>query len=95
MDGIRNVALITVDCLRADHLPMYGYDRDTAPFLDDLASKSVVFENAFAAGCGTPASFRSIFSSTTLIKSCRHKRIKRSQSPQMWKAEWQSSGIEK
>lgn len=64
MDGIRNVALITVDCLRADHLPMYGYDRDTAPFLDDLASESTVFENAIAAGCGTPASFPSIFSST-------------------------------
>lgn len=64
MDRIRNVALVTVDCLRADRLSTYGYDRDTSPFLDDLASESTVFENAIAAGCGTPASFPSIFSST-------------------------------
>jgi len=64
MDGIRNVVLITVDCLRADHLPSYGYERDTAPFLDGLAEESTVYENAIAAGCGTPASFPSILSST-------------------------------
>jgi glucan phosphoethanolaminetransferase (alkaline phosphatase superfamily) len=32
----RNVILITVDCLRADHLSVYGYRRDTTPFLAEL-----------------------------------------------------------
>lgn len=32
----RNVILILVDSLRADHLPIYGYPRSTAPFLDRL-----------------------------------------------------------
>ena len=26
-----------LDALRADHLGVYGYDRDTSPFLDELA----------------------------------------------------------
>jgi hypothetical protein len=32
----RNVILITVDCLRADHLSVYGYRRPTTPFLAEL-----------------------------------------------------------
>jgi glucan phosphoethanolaminetransferase (alkaline phosphatase superfamily) len=32
----RSVILILVDCLRADHLPLYGYERETAPFLSQL-----------------------------------------------------------
>ena len=55
--------LITIDCLRADHLKCYGYKRKTSPFLDYLAIKGVKFENAFANGPNTPSSFRSIFAS--------------------------------
>lgn len=33
----RNVVLVVADALRADHLPTYGYARDTAPFLAGLA----------------------------------------------------------
>jgi glucan phosphoethanolaminetransferase (alkaline phosphatase superfamily) len=32
----RNVILILVDSLRADHLPIYGYPRPTTPFLEGL-----------------------------------------------------------
>ncbi|MCB0375970.1 MAG: sulfatase-like hydrolase/transferase, partial [Sinomicrobium sp.] len=32
----KNVVLIIVDALRADHLPLYGYDRPVTPFLDSL-----------------------------------------------------------
>ena len=42
-----NVLLIVVDTLRADHLPSYGYERDTAPSVTRLAERGVVFENAF------------------------------------------------
>ena len=38
----RNVVLILVDSLRADHLPMYGYERDTAPFLRQLYERGAL-----------------------------------------------------
>src|SRR6185295_712543 len=37
------------DALRADHLDAYGYDRDTTPFLSELARDGVRFEQVFAA----------------------------------------------
>ncbi len=43
-----NVILILVDTLRADHLGMYGYERDTSPFLDAWATGAVVFDQAYA-----------------------------------------------
>jgi arylsulfatase A-like enzyme/HEAT repeat protein len=44
-----HVLLITVDALRADHLGAHGYDREITPQLDALASRSVLFERAYAA----------------------------------------------
>ncbi len=41
-----NLLLIVVDTLRADHLSLYGYGRETSPNLDRLASESLVFERA-------------------------------------------------
>lgn len=42
-----NVLLLVVDTLRADHLPTYGYRRDTAPAVDALlARRGTVFESA-------------------------------------------------
>ncbi|MFC2001651.1 sulfatase [Chloroflexota bacterium] len=59
----RNVILITIDCLRADHLGCYGYGRETSPFLDQLAANGVTFQNAFANGPFTAAAFLSILAS--------------------------------
>src|SRR5690606_22049496 len=33
----RNVILIVGDALRPDHMSVYGYDRDTTPYLDAMA----------------------------------------------------------
>ena len=41
-----NVILITLDTLRADHLPAYGYGGVETPYLDRFASDSVLFGNA-------------------------------------------------
>jgi len=64
MAGVRNVVLVTVDALRADYCSFIEESEDTTPFLDELASDGVVFEEAMANGPGTPASFSSLLSST-------------------------------
>jgi arylsulfatase A-like enzyme/cytochrome c-type biogenesis protein CcmH/NrfG len=45
----RNLLLITVDTLRADHVGAYGYARARTPALDALATGGVRFERAYAA----------------------------------------------
>ena len=42
-----NVIFIFVDALRADHLSLYGYGRNTSPNLSRLAQRACVFDNAF------------------------------------------------
>lgn len=58
-----NVVVILVDTLRADHLPFYGYQKDTAPYLSGLAKKSVVFDNAFSSSSYTGPATASVFTS--------------------------------
>jgi arylsulfatase A-like enzyme len=47
-EGSPNILFIILDTLRADHLSSYGYARPTSPFLDQLAARGVVFENAIS-----------------------------------------------
>ena len=42
------VILISIDTLRADHLPAYGYKAIKTPAIDALAADGVVFERAYA-----------------------------------------------
>ncbi len=42
------IILISVDTLRADHLPAYGYRGVETPSLDALRKDAVLFENAYA-----------------------------------------------
>jgi len=58
-----NVVLIVIDTVRSDHLPFYGYKKNTAPFLDKLSKESVVFERAYAASSWTSPATASIFTS--------------------------------
>lgn len=44
----RDLILITVDALRADHVGAYGYARKTTPNLDRLAEGGVVFDAAYS-----------------------------------------------
>ncbi|UQA56509.1 sulfatase-like hydrolase/transferase [Polyangium aurulentum] len=43
----RDVVLVTVDALRADHVGAYGYTRPTTPNIDKLAMEGVVFDHAY------------------------------------------------
>ena len=57
----RRVVLISLDTLRADHLPMYGHDRDTAPVLGRMAAEEgVVFERCYAQASWTLPSHMSM-----------------------------------
>lgn len=57
----RNIVLITIDSLRADHCSFMGYTRDTTPNLDKMARKGIYFENAIVPGVATPVSLYGIF----------------------------------
>ncbi len=58
-----NVLVYMIDTLRADHTSLYGYDRETTPFLDQLGSEGVVFENCHAQATWTKPSVVSLLTS--------------------------------
>ena len=51
-----NLIWIMVDALRADHLQMYGYERETAPHLAALAGRSLLFLRNYTQGPNTGTS---------------------------------------
>jgi len=57
----RNVLLITIDTLRADHLSCYGYTKNATPHIDALAARGVVFDQAFCDVTWTTPSMASVF----------------------------------
>ena len=63
-----HVILITYDTLRADHVSSYGYFRKTTPFLDSLAERGAVFENAICSVSQTAPSHASIMTGLSLYE---------------------------
>lgn len=62
--SVSNIVLVTMDTLRADHLSAWGYERQTSPVIDALASEGVRFDQAWAQWPKTGPSFASFFTST-------------------------------
>ena len=60
-DSPPNLLVITLDTLRADHLPLYGYERDTAPFLTALGQRLAVYEQATSSSNWTLPAHASLF----------------------------------
>jgi arylsulfatase A-like enzyme len=58
-----NVILISLQCLRPDHLGVYGYQRATSHNIDRLAAQSVLFENAISQANLTPVAQMSVLTS--------------------------------
>ena len=56
-----NIVLIVMDTVRADHLSLYGYNRDTTPNLKALAQDGVAYTNAISSSDITLTSHASIF----------------------------------
>jgi arylsulfatase A-like enzyme len=59
--GAPNVLLIVLDTVRAQNLSLYGYNRPTTPYLEQLAKTGVVFERALATSSWTLPSHASLF----------------------------------
>lgn len=55
------VILLTVDSFNASHISSYGYQRDTMPNFDRLASEGVIFKNVFGSAAWTSPGLISIF----------------------------------
>jgi arylsulfatase A-like enzyme len=59
--GKPNIVLVTLDTVRADHLPVYGYARDTSPNLRAFAGEATFFSRFFATSDFTLPTHASIF----------------------------------
>lgn len=57
-----NILLVVIDTLRADHLSLYGYARNTSPFLDSWARDGVTFKTVVSPTPWTLPSHVSLFS---------------------------------
>ena len=60
-----NVILISLDCVRADHVGAYGYPEARTPNIDAFAREAVVFEAAITTAPSTLPSHTSIFTGLT------------------------------
>jgi len=58
-----NVLIYMIDTLRADHTSLYGYARDTTPFLKKLGAQGLVFEDCQAQATWTKPSTASLMTS--------------------------------
>jgi len=61
------LVLVSIDCLRADHVGAYGYSLPTTPEIDAVAGEGTVFENAFSTASWTLPSHMSML--TGLVPS--------------------------
>jgi len=58
-----NILVYMIDTLRADHTSLYGYSRDTTPFLKKLGAQSLVFEDCQVQATWTKPSTASLLTS--------------------------------
>ncbi len=55
-----NLIIVLVDTLRADHMSLYGYERETTPFLDSWIPDRVLFDVAISQSFWTAPSVASV-----------------------------------
>jgi arylsulfatase A-like enzyme len=56
-----NLLFVLIDTLRADRMSMYGYERETTPFLDHVANRGVRFDRNLAQSSWTKSSMASLW----------------------------------
>lgn len=70
-----NLIIISIDALRADHVGIYGYSKDTTPNIDNFAKNSTIFTNFRTVIPMTYPSFATLFNGQHPFKT----RITRNQ----------------
>lgn len=71
-----NVLLIVVDSLRADRLSCYGYGKETSPFIDSVAERSLKFDHAYSTAPWTVPVHGSLFSGELPSYHGSHRKSK-------------------
>lgn len=56
-----NILVIILDAVRARNCSLYGYHRETTPFLEEFADRSIVFTQARAPSVASLPSHASMF----------------------------------
>lgn len=60
----QNVLIVLFDALSAEHISLYGYERETTPNLSRLANRGVVYHNHFGGGNYTTPATASLLTGT-------------------------------
>ncbi len=60
-----NLILISVDCLRPDHMGLYGHSNETTPYIDAFSRQAVVFDNAVSTSSWTLPTHMSMMTGLT------------------------------
>lgn len=55
-----NILFVSIDSLRPDHMSVYGYEKETTPYLSELAHDGLLCKQAFAASNWTGAAVSSL-----------------------------------
>lgn len=66
MSNQPHILLLSLDSVRADHLSCYGYQRQTTPYLDQLAQESTLFEYAYTPAWWTLPAHASLFTGASV-----------------------------
>ena len=68
----KNIILITLDCVRPDHIGCFGYKNVNTQTIDQLAKDGTLFEQAICQAPNTWVSLASIFTGCNPIKHTLH-----------------------
>ncbi len=64
-----HIFFITADGVNAENMSVYGYERETTPFINEMAQSSLVAMNAFTNSANTSGSIVSMFTSKSPIET--------------------------
>ncbi|MGB9953250.1 sulfatase-like hydrolase/transferase [Haloarcula marismortui] len=56
-----NIVVTLLDAARADHLSCYGYERETSPFIDELATNGDLYTSAYSNSIWSLPAYASMF----------------------------------
>ncbi|HHO52473.1 MAG TPA: DUF229 domain-containing protein [Deltaproteobacteria bacterium] len=71
-----NVLFVVWDTVRADRLSIYGHDKPTTPFLEEIAPRSAVWDNAISPSFWTLPSHASLFTGLSVSAHGTHADYK-------------------